>query len=357
MAAASEYGNWYCTRESVKRALSVTGSARNAQVDDAIEAGAREIEQITNRRFIPKTEKKLLTWPQRHPRRWFVLHLPEDLVTVTEVTKDDDTATVIPLADVLLEPNDIGPPYSRLEIDLSSSSFFSYNLTHQQAIRVTGEWGYTDKSVAAGTVAEAVDSSETEVDTSDGSLWGVGSTLLLDSEKLFVREKLTLDTTATLNATLAADVTANSFVVSDGTKVKVGEVVLVNSERMLVDDVVTNTLTVQRAYDGTKLAAHASADKINAYRVARVDRGVNGSTAATHLINAELKRYVPPGDIAQLNRALAIASYTQELAGWAGTIGSGTSTEGGAVETKMVALDKLRASVRKNYKRRAMGAV
>lgn len=356
MAAANEYGNWYTTREAVKRALSITGSARNPQVDDAIEAASREVEQLTNRRFIPRTETVRFNWPQRSARRPYVLHLSDDLLSVTSVTKDDDAATPIPLEDILLEPSDLGKPYSRIEIDLSSPSFFSANLTHQQAVRVTGEWGYTDATVFAGTVTEPLDVTETEVETSDGSLWGVGSTLLVDSEKLFVREKLTLDTTATLTAPLAADVTANVLAVSDGTKVRVGEVILLGGERMLVDDVVANAVTVQRAYDGTRLAAHPAGAVVSAYRVALVDRGVNGTVAAAHPAGAELRRYVPPGMISNLCRALAIAYYTQEQGGWQG-MNAGPLSEGGTTETKTVALDKLRTAVRRSYKRRVLGVV
>ena len=39
--------NFYCTREQLKRAAEISGSNRDDEVDDLIEAASREIERFT----------------------------------------------------------------------------------------------------------------------------------------------------------------------------------------------------------------------------------------------------------------------------------------------------------------------
>lgn len=347
--------NWYTTREAVKRAADIKGSDLDASVDSCIDQASREIEGLTHRRFIPISATRYYPWPQRDPRRFYVLHLDEDLLSVDTngLTREGDDATAIAATDFFLEPANLGPPYSRIEIDLASSAYFASKDTHQRAVRVTGSWGYGNDTIAAGTLAEADDGSETALDVSDGSLIDVGDTLLIGSEQFFVSGRSTLDTGANTNGALTATRSQTTVTVTDGTKVKAGEMVLINSERFYVQSVTGNDLAVIRAYDGTTLAAHDDAQDVYCFRTLTVTRGENGTTAAAHDNATAISKYQPPADIRELCKALALAYYETGKGGWTGVVGGGER----AIESRQVALNKLRDRVQRRYQRRVIGAV
>lgn len=367
---------WYSTLEAVKESVGVAGADRDAAIARALEAASSDIEQLlAGRRFIPETATKYYRWPPRAGRRFLnpwsrsyawpfgesagwplpygerdVLRFPDqDLLAVTTLQSQaqDSSPTTIPAADYFLEPNDQGPPYDRIEIDLSSSSAFDAGATPQRSISVAGRWGYSEDTKAAGALAEALDDSETGVDVTDASLIGVGDTLLIDSEAMFVSARPALTTGTTLSGNPTASMSDVTIGVADGTAVHAGEVILVDSERMFVTDVAGNNLTVKRAYDATVLAAHSAGATVYAYRTLTVTRGVNGTTAATHSNGAAISKYAPPGDIVELCTAIAIAHLKQHESGWTGQIAGGE----GAVNVRMVDLFYLRQRVVEKYGR------
>lgn len=346
--------NWYSTRGLVKRAAGISGSDKDALVDAHIEAASREIDALCNRRFIPITATRSYAWAQRDGRNVYTIVLDEDLLSVSTLTKEGDDVTAIASTDYFLEPVNIGPPYFWIEIDLASTAFYSAKDTHQRQIRVTGSWGYSNATKAAGALAEADDGSETALDVTDSSLIDVGDTALIGTEQMFVTEKALLTTTATLNGDLTATQSQTSVTVSDGTKVKAGEVVTIDSEKMLVGSISGNVLAVIRAYDGSTLAAHTGAVVVYAPRTLTVTRGENGTTAASHSTAAAIVKYAPPSDISGLCRALAVAYFMAEQGGWTGMIGAGAET---GTETRMAALMKRKEQVKKQYQRRGIGAI
>src|SRR3546814_19132909 len=76
--------------------------------------------------------------------------------------------------------------------------------------------------------------------------------------------------------------------VTDGTLFFVGELILIDSERMRIVDITGNNLTVVRAYGGATLAAHSLGADVYVSRRLTVDRGALGTTAAPHLHEAPL---------------------------------------------------------------------
>ena len=115
---------------------------------------------------------------------------------------------------------------------------------------------------------------------------------------------------STTGTTLAGNLTTSKSEVSipvvDGTKINPGEMILIDSERMQVEYVVGNTLTVDRAVNGSALATHTSGATINAPRTATVLRGKLGTTAASHTIGATIAALKAPSLISELNMAYAI---------------------------------------------------
>ena len=90
------------------------------------------------------------------------------------------------------------------------------------------------------------------------------------------------DTGATLNSALSST-TAATFTASDGSLIEVGWSLLIDSEQLFVTGVSSNTVTVQR--------------------------GNNGTTAATHSTGATIYRYVPEPDVTEAVVLLAALWY------------------------------------------------
>jgi hypothetical protein len=347
-------GTWYCTREDVKRSLDMNETARNdALVDRAIEAASRAVDGLLHRQIAPTLATRYFDWPNHQYSRAWRLWLDEnDLISVTSLTSG---GTTVSSSDYFLEPVNSGPPYDRVEIDMSSSAAFSSDDTWQRAVSITGLWGYTDDNTAVGITAEALDASETGVDV-DGptaAQVGVGSVLKVDSERMLVTGRSTLTSGQTLQSDLTIQNNAVSVSVTTGSAFAVGEVILLDSERMLIVDIAGNTLTVKRGWDGSPLATH-SGSTIYTYRTLTVTRGALGTTAASHNSGATVNRWDVPGPVRELAMAEAINNLEQAKAGYARTSGAEESER----ETRALGLELLRKSVLRSHGRRGRtGAV
>lgn len=348
--------NLYTGLEAVRRAAGIRGSDQDSVLLRIIEAASRRIDRETRRRFIPLTATRLFDWPQEIGDSSTILWIHDDLLAVTELlTKAQDASpTTISATDYFLEPQRYGPPYNRIEIDASSTASFESGDTPQRSISVAGRWGYSEDTEGAGVLSAAITSvTATSISVSNASLINVGDTLLIDSEQCYVSARAALDTTANTNGALNADKAQTTVTVTDGTQVNAGEVILINSERMYVESVVGNDLTVNRAYDDSTLAAHADAQDVYTYRTLTVERGVNGTTAATHLISTVISKYLPPYDIIELCIAETIAAYHQERSGWGRVVGTGE----GAQELSGRELGNLRKQTIAYYRRRRMARI
>ena len=349
--------NWYCSREQVKSSLGIYGLEHDKAIDLAIEGASRRVDTWTRRRFIPETKTVLLSWPPRQNSLSWKLWLPLDIISVTTLrTKAQDSSpTTIVAADYFLEPQYYGPPYDRIEIDLSSTASFEAGDTSQRSISVLGSWGYKDATKSTGTIDDAggISATETTLIVSDASLIDVGDTLLIETEQIFVsnRDFAALGTVL-INGALTATITEN--VVADPAHgIKAGEVIRVDTEQMFVLYVSGNTLTVTRAYNGSVLASHADNTAIHINRTLTIERAINGTTGATHADAVAISKYEVPFDIGQWCRAESIAVYTQEGAGWGRIIGQGD----GAREFGGRDLSSLRETMIKQYKRVRVGTI
>lgn len=346
----------YASREDVKSALDFAETARNnGQVDRALVSASASIDRLTLRKFYPQVATRYFDWPDRNGSRPWRLWLGADeLVSVTTLTAG---GTVIAASDFFLEPANSGPPYSHVEIDLSSSASFSSGDTHQRAISILGVFaGCPAEDEAAGLLEAAIGTtSTTTVDVTDSAAIGVGDTIKVDDERMLVIDKTMLDTAQNLQTDMAASMADVTVDVTDGTAYRVGETLLLGSERMLIVDIAANNLTVKRAWDGSVLAAHTTATAdVYAPRRLTVVRGTLGTTAATHADATAVTRHVAPGPIRSLCIAEAINQLQQEGAGYGREVSSGESES----EPAGADLPGLRAEVRRSYGRRMrIGAV
>lgn len=342
---------WYCTREDVKAALDVKETARNnAQVDRAVAAGTKAVERLTLRRFYPWSGTRYFDWPNDSYARSYRLWLDgNEVISASSLVSGGVT---IASTDYFLRRCDgvDEPPYTHIEIDLASSAAFAAGDTHQRSIAVTGVFGHSadEEQVGALSAALAAPAGSTASVTWTTARVGVGDILRIDSERIIITERSMVDSTQNLQTPMTSAVNAVTVAVTDGTAFAVDEVLLLDSERMLVVDIAGNNLTVKRGWDGSTPAAHTASD---IYTLTGIEtaRGQLGTTAAAHLDAAPIYRHIVPPLVRDLAIAEAINQLAQEGAGYARSVGSGE----GQREAAGIGLADLRKLVEERYGRRA----
>ncbi|MEU1445506.1 hypothetical protein [Streptomyces mirabilis] len=344
-------GIWYATREDIMRALDVKETTRNRrQIDGALESASRSVDGLCHRRFFPVQGTRYFDWPARPSGGYtpWVLRLDgSELVSVTTLASGGRTITS---DEYNLEPNVYGPPFSRVEIKLSTSAAYGGGATYQRDVQVAGLWGYRNTETTLGSTTATVSSATAATISVDGptsALVGIGSVLRVDSERMIVTERAQASTGQT--GTITASKSDVTLPVANGAAYAVDEVLLLDSERMRIDDIAGNNLTVERAYDGTVLAAHTSA-AIYAPRALTVTRGALGTTADTHANASTVYRWDPPGLVRQLVKAEAIWSLLQERAGW---FRNASASGRSAPEVSRTAIDALRDQTYTEHGRKA----
>jgi len=253
--------------------------------------------------------------------------------------------------DFLLEPNNFGPPYNRIEIDQSSSAAYEAGDTAQRSISVTGSWGYSKDTVSCGTIVSGLASSTTATTMvcSDGSVVNVGDTLLDLSEQMFVSERsfAALDSVLINDASVTQNMSNTSITLDGSHGVVAGEIIRLDSEQLFVESVSTNVLTVIRAFNGSTLAAHSDDTAVHINRTLTIERGINGTTAVTHPNSTAMTKYEPPFDITQLCVAETLRSLGQENEMWNRTAG----------QIRGQVLDQMTDDIKSRYQRLREAAV
>lgn len=314
----------YATRRALTQALDVSSARNDQQIDRVLDSGSRAVDSLCHRVFYPWTGTRTFDWPNPQTAPHGTLWLDaQQLITLTAVSSG---GTTIPVGSVLLRP-DTGPPYSRIELDRSASVAFGGGATPQRSISLTGVWGYDLTEAAAGALAVGVSSPVTTWPVSDSSAIGPGSLLRVDSERVLVTEASMVTTGLTLAGIGLAASAANVTATISGAGLVAGEVILIDSERMLITDLVGTAATVKRAWDGSVLAAHTVGTVIAAPRSLTVTRGALGTTAAAHNSAATIVRHVYPAPVVSLTLAYAISELIAESSGYTVTRGpEGSST-------------------------------
>jgi hypothetical protein len=349
----------YCTREDVTGALDVKLTARSyRQVDRAVAAGARSVEGLLHRTFRPVLATRYFDWPNYQYARAYRLWLDaNEVISVSSLVAGGVT---IPASDYFLEPANYGPPFTSVEIDLASSSAFSSGATHQRAIAITGIFGYGNDEEQVGDLTSTLDADVTDTASATwtSAFIGVGDVLRVDSERMVVTDKTMVDSGQNLGgAGLAASAADTTVPVSDGTAFAVGVVLRIDSERMLLVDKAANNLTVKRGWDGTVLAAHVAGVDVYTLTGVELDRAQLGTVLAAHTSGADIFRHLVPGLVRELNIAEAINVIQQEGSGYARRSGLGEERGSGQARSDIEAsgrgLDDLREQAWTAFARKA----
>lgn len=326
-----------CRREDVKRALDIMETARhNWQIDRAIQSAARNIEAHFHLVFHPTDATYYFDWPNfdyAYPWRLYFdqYWLAAAATAVTTGTAGGTQAGVtIPLSACNFQPVNSGPPFRWLELRRDQSYGFGVGPTPQRDVGITGTFGYWLQTDPGGSLAAAISSASASTAlVSDGSVVGVGDLLIVDSERLLVSDRSSNDSGQTnLSGLTTASSSDVSGTVTDGTQLHVDEVIQIDSERMLVTDITGNVVTVKRAWDGTVLAAHSAASKIYTFRTLTVLRGQLGTTAAIHSNAATVNVWRVPSLLRDLAVAEGLNRLLQETGGYRDPQGDGESVQG-----------------------------
>ncbi len=342
----------YATREQVKRAPDFKATARaDGEIDDALVAAAELVETNCNDRvFYPTTGTRVFDYPQPYGRYFRLWLLPDEVISVTAVVSAGRT---IAPSNYYLEPANLGPPYGWIELNLGSpSAVFDVANTPQHAVEVTGDFGYRCDTTPAGALAAPVNASDATFTVTDGSLVGVGDLLLAESERVLVTDRDYVDTGTTLTADLTASTADVGLAIATPADVHVGEQLLVDNEVMAVAAIGASTVTVRRAWDGSVLASHSTGAAVWANRRLIVQRAATGTAAAPHA-TVDVTAYRPPGPVQQLVIAEALVMVEQGRGAWAARTGTGDLKAAGPG----VGIDGLRTYVYANYIRNRMPGV
>lgn len=351
---------WYATREQVQDSLEIMHTARSASlIDAALEAATPSVESLLHRRFYPETKTVTFDWPSNlYTPSWQLLLGDNEIVSLTTLTAG---GVVIPATDYFLRrwDNRDEPPYQYIEIDRSSSAAFQAGTTSQRAIEAYGVFGHnaTDTSVAGGYLGIGINSSTTSlrINPSGGVFTiGVGSIIVIGTERMIVTSRAMTDTTENVQSTMTASVADTLVDVTNGSWFSVGETILVDAERMRIVDIAGNNLIVIRAWDGSTLAAHSALADVYASWSFTASRGALGSTAAAHSSADLVYVHKFPGLINELAKAEAVVMLEQNSSAYARVVGAGSS----ARESVGKGLEDLRARAVTAYGRKCrQGAI
>lgn len=319
----------YCTRERFSRAADVTSPAwLSDEIDQAIEAGSRAVDKLVRRgdetrpAFAPWTGTIEYDWPALgNSGPWRFWLGPHSLISTSAVTAGGVDVT----ASAIGYPAQYGPPYDALDLDQAIGSVYATgDGVGQRSLGITGVWSATlvdERNLSSWVLDGSISSGATTADIV--APVGVGSLVRIGSERMIVTDR---DWTATADtATLSASMAAQSLTVASGAAYVRGDTLSVEGERMIVRDIVSNTLTVQRAADGSTLAAHTTA-AVFVLRTCTLARAQLGTTAAGHTDGDLVYVHRYPPLVEQLAVAYGLDQRAQENSGYARTVGTGDGT-------------------------------
>lgn len=337
----------YCWREDVKVGLDTVATSRyDTQIDREIAAASRFIDKQMRRVFYPQIDTRTWDWMDHQYSLTWRLWLDSNELAAppTQVLSSGTDIT----AGVLARNGrgDTIPPYTSLEVDLSTSASFMAADTYQRAISVTGTFGYNLDEQGAGTVSELSSTTQSSAVVSDGTMVGVGAILRAGAERMIVTGRSVTDSGQTSQQILPAANNAVLLPVLDSTALNAGETIMIDAEKMLIDEIAGNNLIVKRPWDGTVLAAHDAGTAIYVNRGITVARGQLGTTAATHTADTPIAAHDVPAPIRTLAVGEAMARLGLERSGYTMAISRGEMTKIG------VGLPELWAQAMASYQRK-----
>lgn len=279
-----------------------------------IQAASQTIQQEIGE-FIPVTMTRKFDGRGRQK-----LFIPP-VLAVTGLVNDD---TAIAATDYILQPDGRfwpNGPYTSLEVSPDATVLSAF-ADKKEGVELPARWGlYEEIEVTGATLGISQSDSKTTLQVSDGSKISPGAVLLIGSEQELVTGYSTpVAAITTLNGTI--DATQETIILTNGALVNIGEILRLGVEQMRILDIATHTLYVQRHWNKTFGAAHATGASVDVYRKFTVVREVNGTVAAAHYLATIISRYLVPADVLFLCKEIATLMILKATSGYAGRTGN-----------------------------------
>ena len=182
------YNPWLITLNYLRqhRSLATTETGDDTLLGSFVQEASNEVGEAMKRVPHPTVQTRSYDYAGGFMPNVRTLNLDEDLLALTTLTSAGAT---ISSSDYVMLPNN-GYPKWRVQLKALSALSFSYSTSPEQAVSIAGIWGYVPHYPACWktltTLAEALDTSETAIDLTSGTLIEVGHYLLIDSEQMFV---------------------------------------------------------------------------------------------------------------------------------------------------------------------------
>lgn len=338
----------------MKAALGSAETARNNyKVDRAIRGGSQAVERLTLRKFYPTFATRTFDWPDPdgdRPLAWR-LWLQRNTIASSSGVTVVSGGTTLAANQFFLRPDD-GPPFDRVEINLGTSGTWSSASTPQRAISIGATYGYDIDERTGPTIASDMTAGALTCAITASTDIGVGSLIRIGTERMNVAGRTMLTTGQTLQLPVDDLMSSQAIRVTNGALFAVDETIMLDSEKMRVDEITGNTLTVKRGWDGSALAAHTGTT-IYAPRTLTLERGACGTSPAGHTTGDAVMIFQFPPLVADLALAEAVVTVEQVTSGYARMSGAGDNER----ETAGRAISDLRARVKKAFYRPRTGAV
>ncbi|MBN8654826.1 MAG: hypothetical protein J0M11_03750 [Anaerolineae bacterium] len=306
----------FATVNEIHEGSELRGSEKEFRVFEKLLAASQLLTMRVGH-FLPVLETRTLNAPKTSTK----LFLPFSLLSLTSIVND---GTTLSGSDYLLKPDGghwANGPYTYLEIDPDATNLSAWD-TDADGIVITGRLGLFNATLALGATLGAAlsDTTGTLLQVSNGAKVSPGAVLLVDSEWLFVRETTT-PVTAVTTLGAALDANAETCTVASGAALNVGEIIRFDFEQAKVIDINSNSVYLQRGWNKTTKTSHLINANVDVYRKFTIDRGVNGSTAATHTQGTAISRQQIPADVNELTRKIAVRMLKDAATGYAGRTG------------------------------------
>jgi len=239
----------------------------------------------------------------------------DPILSVTSITDDGDS---LDTTDYLLYPRnkwyDNGP-YTRIRIDPDALTLNAWTW-EEDIVAIVGSWGLYSETEDTGATTTQADNSTAAMVVDDASKIYPGAVLLVETEQEFVTGYGSA-TDSNVNLAEALDASEEDITTGDGTAFNIGEIIKIDFEQMRILDIQGNDLYVTRGWNKTKRTTHADTTDIYIYRTFTVERGANGTVAAAHT-SKTVSRYVVPFDVKYLCKQMASLMRGKEDSNYAG---------------------------------------
>lgn len=259
------------------------------------------------------------------------LYPSQPVLALTGSVTNDDTALTLDTDFSFMKRAWANGPYLGMEVKYGGV-IQQWSELDTDSVQIPCRTGFYERSLKTGaTVADTTqqDATQETLKVSNGGKVSPGMSLLIGSEQELVTGWSTPTATVTLINGAITSATQTILTVDDAALLNVGEIIRLGFEQMRVNDKrdSTNQVFVARSWNNTQATTYADNTAVDVYRTVTVERALNGTTAAVHLIGVDVYRYAVPDDILLLTKQIATLIINKARGQYAGKSGNAETGE------------------------------